>query len=81
MRIHPVFHVSLLSKTKNPLNDHDEILEEYEVEKIVDKRTKNGVTEYLVKWKGYEEDENTWEPTKHLNCQDAVRRYEMDQQC
>ena len=27
--------------------------EEYEVEEIIDKKIKNGVTKYKVKWKGY----------------------------
>ena len=29
------------------------------VEKIVDRRIKNGCTQYLLKWKGYDEDQNT----------------------
>ena len=34
MRIHPIFHISLLSKTDNPVSDHDEgIINEYEVER------------------------------------------------
>lgn len=26
-----------------------------------------GKNVYLIKWKGYPANENTWEPTKHLN--------------
>lgn len=76
MKIHPIFHISLLTKTKNPTNDQDEILEEYEVSEILDKRKRNGLTEYLVKWEGYDSEDNTWEPTSNLNCPDVVRRYE-----
>ena len=40
---------------------------EYEVEKIVNKkRNLNGVILYEVKWLGYPEDQNTWEPLSHL---------------
>ena len=42
--------------------------EEYEVEKVLDKRVKKGNTvEYLVKWKNYDDpDDNTWEPADNL---------------
>jgi len=37
MRIHPIFHISLLEPTRNPENRNDEADdEEYEVEKILD---------------------------------------------
>lgn len=35
---------------------------EYVVEKIVDKKKQKGKIFYLVKWKGYSSEENTWEP-------------------
>lgn len=35
---------------------------EYEVERIVDKQLRNGKAYYLVKWKGYTEKSNSWEP-------------------
>lgn len=36
----------------------------YYVEKIIDKRKKNGKTEFLVKWEGYEDP--TWEPERNI---------------
>jgi chromodomain-containing protein/integrase-like protein len=76
MRVHPIFHVSLLSLTKNP-ESFDEIgaTDEYEVEQILDKRESNGTTEYLVKWKDYAHDENTWEPMTNLYCPDRIQEY------
>jgi Chromo (CHRromatin Organisation MOdifier) domain len=38
----------------------------YEVERIIRSRKVGRETYYLVKWKGYPELENTWEPEKHL---------------
>ena len=48
------------------------------VEKIVGKRKKkNGIIEYLVKWEGYADYENTWEPVSGLAlAQDVIQEYE-----
>jgi hypothetical protein len=80
MKIHPVFHVSLLEpadKDTIVITPEIEINEpEYTAEAILDKSIINGETKYLVKWKNYPDSENTWEPIKHLeNCQPLVRRY------
>jgi len=50
--------------------------EEYVVEKLLDKRIRNGAVEYLVSWQGYGPEENTWEPKKNLDCPDLVKKYE-----
>ena len=54
---------------------------EYEVDKLVGKRViarGRGIrTEYLVKWKGYGDEETSWEPLANLdNSEEAVTRYE-----
>ena len=92
MKIHPVFHVSHLklandssSFPSRPIVDDrppaellDDTKEEvYEVENIVNKRIARGKTMYLVKWKGYPEWENTWEPESAFKYhRDAINEYE-----
>jgi hypothetical protein len=76
MQIHPIFHILLLEPTKNPENDQDEADDgEYEVEKIIDQKTEKGQIYYLVKWKGYPPEDNTWEPVRYLNCPEKIEEY------
>ena len=56
-----------------PLEDE----QEYAIEKIVGKRTnRHGKIEYLVKWRGYPDSENTWEPKAQLACPEIIQEYE-----
>ncbi|CAG8441811.1 6480_t:CDS:2 [Ambispora leptoticha] len=48
---------------------------EYEVEMIMDHKRKAGKMTYLIKWKGYSEDDMTWERAEDLFCEDLVNEY------
>src|SRR3984957_18870062 len=51
-------------------------VEEYKVEAILAERICRGVTEYLVKWKGYTTENNTWEPEENItNAKDELRKF------
>jgi hypothetical protein len=85
--IHNVFHASLLSSySKTPAHgpnfsqpppDMIDDQEEYEVEQIHNhwyyrcKRT----LQYLIKWKGYPESDNTWEVAGDVHAPDLVKAY------
>lgn len=50
--------------------------EEYIVEAIRSKRkTKAGTFEYFIKWAGYPESENTWEPLENLKCPELITKF------
>lgn len=53
----------------------------YTVEKILNKRIINGKPQYYVKWEGYQESDNTWEPLVNLeSVKHLVREYDKTHQ-
>ena len=78
-KIHPVFHISLLEPAnaetpcQTTFHFQPEEENEFEVERILQQRGQR----YLVKWKGYPDSENTWEPRTNLdNCQQLLREFQ-----
>ena len=83
MRMHPIFHISLLEPApkKAALETNIEVEEpqEYNVERILDSREGEHETEYYIKWEGYGHAENTWEPSSHLRkCPQLIRQYHQE---
>ncbi|QRW19815.1 Retrotransposable element Tf2 protein [Rhizoctonia solani] len=75
LKIHNIFYEGLLSKSHEspsqpfPERPPPEIIEgeeEYKVEQIIDSKRQKGKWFYLIKWKGYGAEDNSWEPEELL---------------
>src|SRR5882762_1642293 len=91
MKIHPVF--SVVKLIPYHVNDIPEQVikeppppivkagvEEFEIEEILDSHIRRGKLQYLVHWKGYNSEDNSWEPASVI-FQDApsvVSRFHND---
>ena len=63
-------------------SENEEDVEEYVIEKILDKRNvkyyhAKTKQEFLVKWKGYGDEHNSWEPKSNLSVE-IIKEYEKE---
>jgi hypothetical protein len=85
--IHPVFNASKLKPNQDSEIEGQKVdpppptlvkgVEEYDVEKILQHRTRGKTKQYLVRWKGFTAADDTWEPASNLkNAKKAIQDYE-----
>jgi len=86
LRIHPVVNVRRIVKYQKQVKGQKKIPpppvevaseKKYEVEEILDRQERRGKTKYLVKWKGYTAEKNTWEGLENLkNVTEKIEEFE-----
>ena len=86
MRIHPVVNVSWIVQYKEQVRGQKkeegkpvevEGVEEWEVEKILNKKKIRGVEKYLIWWKGFTVEGDTWERKENLkNAEELIEEFE-----
>ena len=78
-RLHHTFHVSLLEPFRvregceppEPIDIEGD--EEWEVQEILSERKRGRGTQFYVRWKGFSEAHDSWEPERHLlHARDAI---------
>jgi len=86
MRIHLVVNVSQIVRYKEQVKEQKkeegkpveiEEVEEWEIEKILNKKKIRGVMKYLIQWKGFTAEEDTWERRENLkNAEELIEEFE-----
>ena len=62
----------MLKVIDNPESEPENV---FEVDRIVDHRGQGRTREYLVRWKNYPPEADTWEPVSHFNDNTPIRAY------
>ena len=86
LKIHPVVNVRRIVKYQEQVERQKKIPpspveieeeKEYEVENILDRQERRGKPKYLVRWKSYTAEEDTWKGLENLkNAMDLVEEFE-----
>ena len=86
MRIYPVVNVSWIVQYKEQVRGQKkeegkpvevEGVEEWEIEKILNKKKMRGVEKYWIQWNGFTVEEDTWERRENLkNAEELIEEFE-----
>ena len=86
MRIYPVVNISQIVRYREQVKEQKKEegkpvevkgAEEWEVEKILNKKRMRGVEKYLIQWKGFTAEGDTWEKRENLkNAEELIKEFE-----
>jgi hypothetical protein len=83
LRVHPVFHVSLLRPYHTPGPEQSRAAQpapifeddnQWRVETLLAKRVVRGTTQYLVRWEGFGPEDDSWVPSRDIS-KDLIRAF------
>ncbi|CAJ0962623.1 unnamed protein product [Ranitomeya imitator] len=87
MKVHPVFHVSLLkpvspNKFQGRSVSHPQPVlvdgqEQFLVEEIIDSRIPRNRLQYLIRWQGYPPEEDSWEPMANICAPQEIAQFHL----
>jgi hypothetical protein len=87
-KIHNVFHGTLLTPYKETATNGNQYQEpapdlvngqpEWEVEQILGARKRRQQLQYLVRWKGFSEAHDSWEPLSNINADQLIQKFYHD---
>ena len=73
--------LEMINVPRASVESQESLPQSWEVDHIRDHRSKNDGSgfEYLVHWKGYQTEDDTWEPEEHFNDVSVITRYMSSQ--
>ena len=84
-KIHNVFHASLLTPYKETTTNRAQYQEpvpdlvdgqpEWEIEQILGARRRHNQLQYLVRWKGFSDTYDSWEPLTHIKADHLIAEF------
>lgn len=73
LEIHDYNQSNEIKEKTNKIDQHND--EIYDVEDILDHKIKNKQNYFKIRWKGYDETNDSWEKESNLNCPRILKKY------